>query len=1071
MNTFEDLYKQLNDQQREAVDRIDGPVTVLAGPGTGKTQLLSVRTANILRKTDLYPSNILILTFTNAGVKAMRERLARLIGPDGYDVVVETFHGFANNLISDSEEASSVKSDRVEMTKLEQLALLEHLLDNLEGIRDIRNPNVPYLYRGDIESNVSALKRDGIRPQDLHDFLKDYQADGEVIEVKHVKRLKAFAEIYEAYEDSKNPDCKHGVFDIRGRYDFDDMILLAIETLQKEPELLARYREQFQYVMVDEFQDTNGSQLKLMRTLFPDAQSNICVVGDDDQSIYRFQGASAGNFHLFEKLYTDPQQIRLEQNYRSVAEILQVSSQIIDQIPLDERVAEKHLQPARGNGEQSSVQSHRFGTVEEELTYLVQQLEEMDVKQLNNTAVLVRTRRQAQDVIEAFLQAGIGYTTDGKEDIRGEFRVQQVLKILRFAQGDLDFEQKDLLLFEVLLSDFWQISGEDLVSFTRHVGQKKTQYREQRKRKTNKTPKQYQQEEAHVGLLIPDEGEDQHLIPGQPSLFSELFQRFPLPERPPISDHEAPTEEETQQLSICQEMEFKKPTNLHKASWALQRLSQRSAHYPVYSLIMEFLQDAGMVDFILSHYHDQEVVKLRELRSISSFVENLKKASQADPGVMVNKYIDDLQRLEAHGIALTGEMVSSAQQGVKVLTAHGSKGLEFDTVFIPFCLQDKAWPKRKMTSKIPLPHKLMIGQEIIAEKQEEKKLHQYDENRLFYVAATRAQNRLIFSAAPTDKQVFSQFLTNIDLSPEQRTEIPEEVTLIQLLSHRPNPDPLAQTHRSLKGLAEDIVLSPSSVNTYLGCHRKFLYHNLLRAPQPKNQALVYGQCVHKGLEKAYRRYMKEGQMPPLKYFEEQFLQELDWQGIDQSIRQGCLHKLEDAKLWYQQLLINGTVKPLELERKITRRLKNGVVFTGQFDKVDPAGTSGEVNVIDYKTGQPDKHIKAIQNCRDIKSEDCDDYLRQLVAYKVLYEGGHQSRKVSKGTLVFVDPVKATVKKYDLEEGSYRNQDVELTKEMVNQYEELLGEVWNSIQEMDFSRLEEYDKKKCDFCPYSGVCWQ
>src|SRR3990170_7561240 len=275
---FNEQYQLLNPEQRQAVDLIDGQVMVLAGPGTGKTQLLSVRTANILEKTDLFPSNILILTYTNAGVRAMRERLAKIIGPNGYDVVVETFHGFANNLINDSEEAASVKGDRIELTELERISLLEHLLNSLEGIRQIRNPHAPYLFRGDIEYNISSLKRDGVSPEDLSTFLKNYEADGVIIEDKHLQRLKAFAKVYAAYEDAKLPENKYGIFDKRGRYDFDDMILLATEALKNEPDLLAKYQEQFQYVMVDEFQDTNGAQLKLLKSIFPDQESNVCVV-------------------------------------------------------------------------------------------------------------------------------------------------------------------------------------------------------------------------------------------------------------------------------------------------------------------------------------------------------------------------------------------------------------------------------------------------------------------------------------------------------------------------------------------------------------------------------------------------------------------------------------------------------------------------------------------------------------------------------------------------------------------------------------------------------------------------
>ncbi|MGE3278239.1 MAG: ATP-dependent helicase [Candidatus Altimarinota bacterium] len=1049
---------------------------VLAGPGTGKTQLLSLRTANILRQTDLYPSNILILTYTNAGVKAMRERLARIIGPNGYDVVVETFHGFANSIIVESEEAATVKGERIEMTDLERIYLLEHLLDTLEGIKIIRPANAPYLYRADIQSNMSALKRDGITPERLKEFLKSYKADGKLIEEKHVQKLKAFCLVYEAYEKAKAPD--GGFFDARGRYDFDDMILLATDSLRHEPDLLAKYQEQFQYVMVDEFQDTNGAQLELLKVLFNDPSSNVCVVGDDDQSIYRFQGASAGNFHLFENNFLNTEKVLLHKNYRSNQQILEKSAGIIQQIPPEERVMDKPLEAVRGAGDGVSIHSHRFGTLEEELTFLVQQMKQVPSAEWNDSAVLVRDRKSAQDIIEAFLQSGIPYSTDGKEDIRGEFRIQQLLKLLRLAQRNLEFEEKDLLLFEVLLFDFWQIDYEDLIGFTTWVAKKKNAYRKSARRKKSKVLGSLSESEQ-MNLLsqVPaseasqsSEGSET-LFSQQPTLFNELLLRFPAPHRTAALEENGPTEEESQQLTINQEISLKHPNLLHTAAWALGRFLQRSAHYPVLSLVMDFVQDSDIVDFILNTYKNDQILKLRELRSVSSFVENLKKANQSRPGISLDTYVNDLDQLERHDIPLAGEMVSSNQDGIKILTAHGSKGLEFKHVFVPFCVQEKAWPKRPKASLIPLPHELMIGQESVQDKETEKKLHQFDENRLFYVATTRAKDRLFFTAAPQDKQVVSQFLSNVGLAPDQLTRMSEEQTLIQLLKKTPQSDPVKQSGNTLAGLVEEIALSPSSLNNYLTCPRKFLYHNLIRTPQKKIAALVYGQCIHKALEKSYRRFLKEGTFPPIEYFEEQFLQQLEWEGPDPSAKQSCLHKLEDAKKWYEQTLQQGPIKPLELERKLTKKMPDGLIFSGQFDKVELFGSSGEVQVVDYKTGEPDKHIKSLENCDDIFSEDCDDYLRQLIAYKMLYESGYNRRKVTSGQLVFIDPVKTTVKKYGLEEGTFVNKSIPLTQDMVKQYEKLIQEIWKKIQDLQFDQLPEYDDKKCDFCPYRGVCWR
>ena len=148
---------------------------------------------------------------------------------------------------------------------------------------------------------------------------------------------------------------------------------------------------------------------------------------------------------------------------------------------------------------------------------------------------------------------------------------------------------------------------------------------------------------------------------------------------------------------------------------------------------------------------------------------------------------------------------------------------------------------------------------------------------------------------------------------------------------------------------------------------------------------------------------------------------------------------------------------------------DGLVFNGQFDKVEKA--DGGLRVVDYKTGEPDKHIKALEKCSDLASEDCDDYLRQLVAYKMLYDSSYRGRSVMSGQLVFLDPVKLTVKKYGLEEGAFVKKVIWLTLEMVQEYEKLLRHLWGDIRNLRFDKLPERDEKKCGFCPYDRVCWR
>ncbi len=236
MNNYLKSYKELNVEQRSAVDAIDGPVLVLAGPGTGKTQALSVRAGAILAKTSMNPENILILTYTTSAAKAMKERLARIMGLAGYDVWVGTFHSFANSIIQESADAANYAGERIPMNEVERAKVVEYILNNTDGVDEIRPFRAPYTYLREILQKISELKKDGIRPQDIESCIRSGKGDYRDLEDKHRKRLDAFSIVYKRYEELKTGRDRN-IFDERGRYDFDDMILFATEAFRNERRL------------------------------------------------------------------------------------------------------------------------------------------------------------------------------------------------------------------------------------------------------------------------------------------------------------------------------------------------------------------------------------------------------------------------------------------------------------------------------------------------------------------------------------------------------------------------------------------------------------------------------------------------------------------------------------------------------------------------------------------------------------------------------------------------------------------------------------------------------------------
>lgn len=347
LEKFNEIYKGLNEQQRIAVDTIEGPVMVIAGPGTGKTQILSARIGKILIDTDTQPENILCLTYTDAGVVAMRKRLLGFIGPDAYKVNIYTFHAFCNDVIQ--ENLSLFEKTALDpISDLERIDLFKKLIDNFPKNHPLKR------YRGDVYFEInnlqnlfSAMKREGWTANFISSKIDEYIASlperDEYIAKRATKEFKKgdvrIDKIAEEAEKMEKLRAAVNEFDRfqqmmrqANRYDFDDMINWVLKAFEENKELLAHYQEQYLYILVDEYQDTSGTQNRLVELLINYwDKPNVFVVGDDDQSIYRFQGANVENMLAFADSYKkDLLTVVLTNNYRSTQPILDISKSLID---------------------------------------------------------------------------------------------------------------------------------------------------------------------------------------------------------------------------------------------------------------------------------------------------------------------------------------------------------------------------------------------------------------------------------------------------------------------------------------------------------------------------------------------------------------------------------------------------------------------------------------------------------------------------------------------------------------------------------------------------------------------
>jgi DNA helicase-2/ATP-dependent DNA helicase PcrA len=467
---FNEAYAQLNTAQKDAVDSIDGPVMVVAGPGTGKTQILTLRIANILIKTDTAPESILALTFTESGAKAMRERLRRYIGSTAYQVPIYTFHGFAQQLIARYPDSYHKVIGGRPANDLEKITLLESILENpdIKLLRPMGNPQyyVPHILR-----MIGQLKQEYVTPDSFSEIISQQEVELEGVEKVHEKgahkgkvrgeytkkeksigKNKELLFVYRQYE---------ALLTEQALYDFDDMIVETVKALTVDEDMLRDLQEQYQYILADEHQDVNGSQNKILELLaaFHDSP-NIFAVGDEKQAIYRFQGASLENFLYFTEQFPGTKVISLTDNYRSGQPILDAAHSLVE---IEENGPLKDLRvplDAKGVGA-ADISKRTFVHQAVEDQWLVHEIQkQVDVGiELKEIAVIVRTNKEVETVSAFVRKAGFPVTASADGDILQHPITQAVQGLINAVIT----EKNEEALFTVLHGAYWGISISDLV--------------------------------------------------------------------------------------------------------------------------------------------------------------------------------------------------------------------------------------------------------------------------------------------------------------------------------------------------------------------------------------------------------------------------------------------------------------------------------------------------------------------------------------------------------------------------------------------------------------------------------
>lgn len=927
--SYKELYESLNERQKQAVDAIEGPVMVIAGPGTGKTQILAVRILNILQNTGTQAQEILCLTYTDAGVAAMRNRLSSFIGAEAYKVNIHTFHGLCNRIIQENPELFSRGNLRV-MDEMDRLDLLDKLIRELPANSPLRNYNEnPDSLRKSLKTIFSLVQDENYTAnffQEHIDKLKDQKIFSEVFpgsiytksgawgkagdfklkefEQLHLEwtKLLAAARLYDQYQKLKAE---------AGVYEFSDMIHWVLEALNNNQDLLFAYQEKFQYILVDEYQDTSGVQNQILYKLIDywKENPNCFVVGDDDQSIYAFQGARVSNMTEFAWKHRNYlKTIVLTNNYRSTQNVLDASSKLIEQNK-DRLVnnipgLSKKLQAAGKNREYKMLNlefvpyRNRF----HEAAGTMNALKELHDNGENwqNMAVIYSKHLIAKELTSLLVAENIPFSLTKSIDILKEPLIGQLQTWLQYLSLELEMPNKgEHLLFEMLHFPLYKISPRIVAEIATEIG---------KKHRDGLSWRKYLWDEIQRGA------------------HADLF-----------NDKQA-------LLQLWQQVE----------KWL-----KEAASLNVPQLVHEAISGLGFLNLALQSNESEW-----QLEQLHTFLNFAVSANQKNPFITLREFCTVLEKMKQNNIAIPLEKRIGNSAGIVFTSAHSSKGLEYDHVFLIGCEQEN-WEKDKSSG---MPFKLRklfdgINQRIEKQKNEDEGIE--ERRRLFYVAATRAKKTLTLSwgnhkiDAKNSHIPVSKFVVEITDGREfEESKLPNQQLVqaeIQLLRYVKPPRIEPGESQWLKKQVESFKFSPSTLYDLLDCGLKFYFNRIVKLPSAPNAALGYGMAVHETLNKVISQGMQKKIWPTEQEFVQIFEQELFFRRgsfSENAFKLKLAQGREVLPSYYKTRLPEWKKNDVVLTERWLETGINGVIIGGKSDKLIFNGN--HVIVVDYKTGKPER---------------------------------------------------------------------------------------------------------------------
>ncbi len=953
------ILEGLNPAQASAILHGEGPLLIVAGAGTGKTTVLTRRIAHLVASKKAAPREILALTFTDKAAQEMEERVDRLV-PYGFnDVWISTFHSFGDRIIRENAFDLGMSPDVKVLSQPEAVVFMKENLFKFE-LNHYRPLSDPTRF---IEALLTAFSRAKDEEVSPADFIASAQgklsAAQNSEEQEEAEKEMEVARAYEMYEKMK--------FE-RGFVDFGDQVLLTLKILREQPSVLKKIHAQFKYILVDEFQDTNYAQFELLKML-AQSRRNITVVGDDDQSIYKFRGACLSNILGFRKAYPEAVQIVLQENYRSTQVILDAAYRLIqhnnpDRLEYQDRI-NKYLRGQNMNG--PAVAYHKFDKEFSEREFIassIQDLLKTSQVQAKNIALLVRTNAAAEPFIKTLNAAGIPWKFSGNSGLYEQEEIKIVLSFLRAVDDEGDSSS----LYYLAASRIYDMSSEDLSRLT------------QAAKKMNRS------------LL--------DLFKGYETLAPDL---------------------------VLGEETIKKVAEICEN---ISRYRSLSAKIPTGVLLYQFLDEKGVFKNLAE---TQDWRAAQEAQNLQHFFEMIKRFAQVSPYDRLHEFVRSLEALRTAGENPASADLSHEENAVSVLTVHSAKGLEFDTVFIAGCEQDR-FPARNRSDKIEIPENL------IKDVLPEGNYHTQEERRLFYVAMTRAKRELILTSARDlgGKKSWksSQFVLEALDKPNVDEKVIKSSPLDSLRIF--TSDMNAPERAPAKRNSRDINISATAIEDYLSCPLKFKFSRVLRIPVLMHHTTIFGIAVHEAL-KSYHIARRDQKDFTLKQLLDIFTS--SWKSEGFVSREHEERRLDEG-LQVLKTYFKSEEKSKSLPSLVEEDFRmglGGATLRGRWDRID---LGDETNIIDYKTGD----VKD-QKAADAKARDS----KQLGLYALAYEKRF-GKLPDKLSLHFV--------KFGIE-GTVRP-----TPQWIEKTLQQTEEAVRGITEEKFDPSPGFD---CRWCAYEKIC--